>query len=550
MFENFSTQKRLIVAMVISAIFFVAYDYFFLPKKPIDNNTTTISQNAAPSVENTSEAPQTSQTSPNLQNISQNLVVIKAENFIANIDEFGRISKFELTQEKYKDENNQQISLLNPQNAPLPLEVRFSDTALNQKAFSVKYSTNLSELNLQNEQKDIVLTQNLDEVEIKKIISFKNDGSYDLKVEVSKSVDYFITPGIRPNIQADGYTVHGLMIRKFDDSLEIIEDGDSKGNEVFKDIDLLANSDRYYTTLFYDKNRKMSVYVEKNAKDDVYSFVRSNQNLDIRGYIGPKDFKTISKINSDLSNSDFGFVDRVASWFKDKQEATNPDLTDVIEYGWFTFIAKPVFAFLSFIYSYIGNWGWAIVVMTLVIRIVLYPLTYKGMVSMNKMKDLAPKMKEIQEKYKGDAQKINAHTMDLYRKTGVNPMGGCLPILIQIPIFFAIYRVLLNAIELKGAAWAFWVQDLAVKDPYFILPVLMGIAMFVQQRITPTNFTDPMQEKIMKWLPVIFVFFFLGFPAGLTLYWFINNLCSLVQQYAVNKVFQRQKQNQIAEKQK
>ncbi len=139
-------------------------------------------------------------------------------------------------------------------------------------------------------------------------------------------------------------------------------------------------------------------------------------------------------------------------------------MVDVIEYGWFTFIAKPMFLLLSWLHNYIGNWGFAIVALTIVIRIVLFPLTYKGMVSMNKLKDLAPKMKEIQAKYKGDPSKLNAHVMELYKKNGANPMGGCLPILIQIPIFFAIYRVLLNAIELKGAPWIFWIKDLAIME--------------------------------------------------------------------------------------
>jgi YidC/Oxa1 family membrane protein insertase len=195
-----------------------------------------------------------------------------------------------------------------------------------------------------------------------------------------------------------------------------------------------------------------------------------------------------------------------------------------------------------------GNWGWAIVAMTIIVRLVLYPLTYKGMVSMNKLKELAPKVKELQKKYGDDKQKLNMHMMELYKKHGANPMGGCLPILLQIPVFFAVYRVLQNAIELKGAAWIFWVQDLAIKDPYFILPVLMGITMFLHQRITPTTFTDPMQEKIMKFLPLIFTFFFVTFPAGLTLYWFTNNLASIVQQFYVNKLFAKKHEEQKVEK--
>ncbi len=212
-------------------------------------------------------------------------------------------------------------------------------------------------------------------------------------------------------------------------------------------------------------------------------------------------------------------------------------LTDIVEYGFITFMAKPLFLLLQIFYSWTGNWGWSIVLMTILIRLVLFPLTYKGMVSMNKLKALSPKIKELQAKYKGDKQKLNTKMMELYKKHGANPMGGCLPILLQIPVFFAIYRVLQNAIELKASPWIFWVEDLSIMDPYFILPVAMGVTMFLHQRITPTNFTDPMQEKIMKFLPIIFTFFFMTFPAGLTLYWFINNLFSIGQQYYVNSLF-------------
>ena len=156
---------------------------------------------------------------------------------------------------------------------------------------------------------------------------------------------------------------------------------------------------------------------------------------------------------------------------------------------------------------------------------------------MQKIKEIAPRIKEVQEKYKGDPQRTNAAVMEMYKKHGANPLGGCLPLLLQIPIFFAIYRVLLNAVELQGAEWILWVHDLSRMDPYYILPILMGATMFYQQKITPSNFTDPLQEKVFKFLPLIFTFFFFTFPAGLVLYWFINNIFSIAQQYLVNKQF-------------
>ncbi|MBT3881706.1 MAG: membrane protein insertase YidC, partial [Campylobacteraceae bacterium] len=203
--------------------------------------------------------------------------------------------------------------------------------------------------------------------------------------------------------------------------------------------------------------------------------------------------------------------------------------------------AKPMFLLLQYIHDYVGNWGWTIVLVTILIKLILYPLSYKGMVSMNKLKELSPKIKEIQEKYKNDKQKSGAKMMEFYKKEGVNPMGGCLPIVLQIPVFFSIYRVLLNSIELKGAEWAFWITDLAEMDPYFVLPILMGITMYVQQLITPNQMQDELQKKLFQFLPVIFTFFFLWFPAGLTLYWFINNLFTIAQQYYVNTLFAKAK---------
>lgn len=222
-------------------------------------------------------------------------------------------------------------------------------------------------------------------------------------------------------------------------------------------------------------------------------------------------------------------------------EALNPQLIDVIDYGWFTFIAKPMFVLLQFLQGYIGNWGWTIVVLTILIKLVLYPLSYKGMMSMQKLKDLAPKMKDIQNKYKGDKQKQSMAMMELYKKHGANPMGGCLPLLLQIPVFFAIYRVLINAIELKGAPWILWIHDLAEMDPYFVLPILMGATMYIQQKITPNTMQDEMQKKIFQLLPIVFTFFFLWFPAGLTLYWFVNNLFTIAQQYTINRIFEKKR---------
>jgi len=185
----------------------------------------------------------------------------------------------------------------------------------------------------------------------------------------------------------------------------------------------------------------------------------------------------------------------------------------------------------------------------LLVKLVLFPLSYKGMMSMQKLKDLAPKMKELKAKYKGDPAKLNAQMMELYKKNGANPMGGCLPMLLQIPVFFALYRVLLNADELQGAVWiSGWIDNLAGADPYYILPVLMGVTMWFQQKITPNNFTDPLQEKIFQWFPVIMagMFIIMPFPSGLVLYWVVNNIFTIGQQYVINKAYAKHKAAAVA----
>lgn len=518
MLDDLSPQKRVFIAVCLSIAFFAIYWYIFPPKQPIAtqelNSTKNVSQEKnAPSLD--------VKNSPNLDKKQelQILTTISGEYFEAYIDAFGRISKFYLNEKKYITEDGNKINLITKE--PYPLEIRFSDPSLNQMAFKNHYIADKSYINLKDGNQSVILTQNLGNITLNKKITFSPNGDYITEINLSNPANFFITPGFRPDVAVDGYTVHGLMIKQNDGSLVDIQDGDAKGDERFKKAFIAAASDRYYTTLFYDFKNGLDIAVNKDNANNGTLFISADNNISVGGFIGPKAHDLLKNINTEL--------------------------IDVIEYGWFTFLAKPLFSFLNLLYSFLGNWGWAIVVMTLVIRVILFPITFKGMVSMNKLKDIAPKIKEIQAKYKGDPQKMQTHMMELYRKNGANPMGGCLPILLQIPIFFAIYRVLLNAIELKGAEWILWINDLAIKDPYFILPILMGATMFLQQKFTPTNFTDPTQEKIMKFLPLIFTFFFITFPAGLTLYWFINNVCSIIQQLIVNSIFKKQKQKEISE---
>jgi YidC/Oxa1 family membrane protein insertase len=215
-------------------------------------------------------------------------------------------------------------------------------------------------------------------------------------------------------------------------------------------------------------------------------------------------------------------------------EGVAPGLELTEDFGKLTFIAKPVFWLIEQFYKIFGNWGWAIIFATVLIKALFYKLSESSYRSMANMRKLQPKLQGLKERYGEDKQAFNKAMMELYRKEKVNPLGGCLPILVQMPVFISLYWVLSEAVELRQAPFIFWLQDLSAKDPYFVLPLIYGVSMFVQQQLNPQP-TDPMQAQVMKWLPVIFSFMFAFFPSGLVLYWVVNNLLSIVQQAYITK---------------
>ena len=530
--QNNGMQKRMLIMTLVVFVFFIAYEFLVLKpqqeaKAALVKQEQVQKQNAAPDVNASTQMVSTDvngnpiDMSKSLDALSAKAIassqivsVIKTAKNIIEIDTLGRIAQVTLLEEKYKDENASQIKLFEA-NQLRPLEVRFADINLNTEAFKVPAVASLSNVDATTSTQELVLTQTLSGTVLTKKFTIYPDGHYDLSVNATNDKQFFITNGFRPNVLADMYAVHGFISKLNDNTLKTIEDGDLDKNENITGVKFISNFDRYYATVIYNFEKSLSISLMPDSESNPQAFIHGGSNITFSGFVGPKNHRDL--------------------------DALNPELIDVIDYGWFTFIAKPMFLLLQFIQGYVGNWGWTIVILTILIKLVLFPLSFKGMVSMQKLKDLAPKMKEIQAKYKDDKQKQSMHMMELYKKHGANPMGGCLPLILQIPVFFAIYRVLLNAIELKGAPWMFWIHDLAEMDPYFVLPILMGATMFLQQKITPNTVQDEMQKKIFQFLPVIFTFFFLWFPAGLTLYWFINNLFTIGQQYYINSVFERKR---------
>ena len=217
-------------------------------------------------------------------------------------------------------------------------------------------------------------------------------------------------------------------------------------------------------------------------------------------------------------------------------EKIAPGLELVKDYGWLTILAKPIFWLLEKIHGLVNNWGWSIIFLTILIKLAFFPLSAASYKSMARMKVVQPRVMELKERYKGEPQKLNQAMMEMYRKEKINPLGGCFPVLIQIPVFIALYWVLLASVEMRAAPWLGWIQDLAKPDPYFILPVIMAVSMFIQTKLNPTP-PDPLQAKLMMFMPIAFSVMFFFFPSGLVLYWVVNNILSIAQQWQINKLF-------------
>lgn len=215
-----------------------------------------------------------------------------------------------------------------------------------------------------------------------------------------------------------------------------------------------------------------------------------------------------------------------------------PNLQLTVDYGVLTILSDPLFWLLKFIHEYVGNWGWAIIFVTLIIKLVFFKLSEAAYRSMANMRKFQPKIQQLKERYGSDKQRMSQAMMDLYKKEKINPLGGCLPMLVQIPVFIALYWVLLESVELRQAPFILWIDDLSAKDPYYVLPLIMGASMFVQQKLNPAPM-DPMQAKILSFLPIVFTLFFAFFPSGLVLYWVANNILSIAQQWYITRKIER-----------
>ena len=302
---------------------------------------------------------------------------------------------------------------------------------------------------------------------------------------------------------------------KFED----IADGDAEFQKSAKDgwVGMLQH---HFVAAWLPKTGAARTYYADKLGDDLYS----------AGYKQPHGTLAPGQTSS-LSTKLY-----VGPQIQKYLEAAAPGLDLTRDYGWLTPLAAPMFWVLEKIHGFVGNWGWAIVIFTVLLKLVLYPLSAAGYKGMAQMRALAPRLQKMKETYGNDRQKLHQAMADLYKKEKVNPLGGCMPILLQIPVFIALYYVLIAAVEMRGAPWMGWITDLSAPDPFYVLPVLMGITSIIQVKLNPTP-PDPIQAKVMMAMPVVFSVMFVFFASGLVLYWLVNNILSIAQQWAMNKKY-------------
>lgn len=294
---------------------------------------------------------------------------------------------------------------------------------------------------------------------------------------------------------------------------------DAKTDTVVSKDGWVAILQHYFLTAYLPQGAGQREFYTKKLSDKLYAAgvimplgeiaPNDDARLSVPLYVGPQEQETL------------------------KQLAPGLDLA--IDYGWLTVVAVPIFWLLNLLHKWIGNWGWAIIVLTILIKGAFYPLSAASYRSMAKMKLLAPRLQKMKEQYGDDRQKMHQAMMEMYKTEKINPLGGCLPVVVQIPVFIALYWVLLYSVEMRHAPFALWIQDLTATDPYYVLPIIMGLSMIVQTKLNPTP-PDPIQAKVMMIMPVAFSIFFFWFPAGLVLYWVVNNVLSIAQQWRINHV--------------
>ena len=522
-------NNRTILAIALIVLLWSGYSMFFAPQPPQQPVENVEAPAKAPEIQPDSSSAVSSENI-RIPEIENNAVAtdIKIVNDVLELvlsSKGGSIKSIDL--KEYKEENTDESGffyLFDSKEFTDNTFKTYGNNGLTLPA-NLNYVTDSPSVVNVDSNKIVKFTTSYNDVVYEKVYQFNKD-SYDFSVTMNiyNNSDNNLSGSIFLNLNtfydSDGgemYTFEGPVSYNGEELIEDkVKDLDESSKIHKENIVWSGFTTKYFVLAVKPDSNNSKVIVSKDGNHVNNEFstgllnIPSKQNISLtyQAYAGPKKIEDLA-----VSGNKF---------------------EEIIHYGFFHPLAKPLMVVLKFFYGFIGNYGFSIMLLTFCIKLIFWPLTQKSYKSMKGMQKLQPEMKRMREKFGSDKQRLNQEMMKFYKENKVNPMGGCLPMLIQIPVFFALYRVLLGSIELRHAPFMLWITDLSAKDPYYITPLVMGVTMFLQQKMTPTNM-DPTQEKIMLIMPVVFTFMFLNFPAGLVIYWLVNNVLTILQQYLIRR---------------
>jgi YidC/Oxa1 family membrane protein insertase len=553
-------DSKALLAIVLSFLLFLAWNYYFAPKQPHPPQqkqaatTTTTTQPQAPQIPAApSPAPPSPAPSPKVDLSAQKSWSIGDTFYKMKIIAQGaRESSFRLLKfkETLKPDSPPMQMISDPMYAPLAIDlVSHKDWELYRQPFSSDAPTEVKVRPGEAPQNISFQTEVPGKVLVTKTFTVEsNSYAMDLEIRIQNLSAENLSDSMDTYFYFSPYP--GSMNDRYNPSRLTFSTNGSNHDLQTKDLEKhTAPPAPPYDWVGYQNNFFIQAFIPLDAGYQVFPSLVAE--ADGKGPITQLVYRTEGFQIDPRASKSFKF--RLYNGPKEEAplQQAGHNLTAAIDYGWFTIIAKPLLVVLRWFYSFTHNYGVAIILLTIIIKLIFWPLTQKSYTSMQKMKKIQPKIQQIREKYKDDREKLNKELMEVYKIYKVNPMGGCLPMALQIPVFFALYRMLNSAVELRHQPFMLWIHDLTAPDrlnlgfsidlPMIghldglpVLTILMGITMFVQQKMTPSS-GDPRQEKIMLIMPVMFTFFFINFPAGLVLYWFVNNILSIAQQYWINR---------------
>ncbi len=447
---------------------------------------------------------------------------------------------------EYRDSDGEDLELVSARSEEIeiyPFFLKSDDPGFDRMINSALYNSSSRTLELTNGQSGILRFEYADDqgTRVEKIMTFQ-DGLYGFGIQINVwkngqkiESDVLWGPSLgNPTLEEQKKRFggsSGIAVHYGEKFVHIDERKYKPEQSVFPKeyfIKWAGYQDQYFTALYVTSPQESQVmFFKEDIGEKSYFFLSANSVQE--AYIGPKRHDDLKK---------FGH-----------------NSTKIIKYGFFGMIAEILYQAIKTIHNAVPNWGFSIIILTIIIKIIFFPLTYSSTKSMAKMQELQPKIKALKAKYKkakqdiGQRRKMNEETMALYKEHGVNPAGGCLPMLIQMPIFWGFFRLLVVSIEFRHSPFMLWINDLSVKDPYYVTPILMGITQYISQKMTPTS-ADPTQQRMMLIMPVIMTIFFMNFQSGLVLYWLTNNILQIGQQYIMNRIMKKKKRDTHGKKRK